>query len=138
MNTDLYEITGGRQPYYMRATNDAVAFVAVLLVGGGTCGFRHLRRKGITMPIWEIPESMDLWVKDVFGMSRSQLEKRVASHHVEELHSALESIRLGLPGDTNVPRPKERWDLEAIAKKRAEAVKGAVYKSLKRHKTTRH
>lgn len=134
----LYEITGGKAPYTMRAVNDGVACVAVIMLGYGTLGFRHLRKRGVTMPVFSIPESFKLWVRDTFGMSVPELELKIAQGFVGELKETLDSVTLGLPGERNMPRPRERWDLEAIAQSRGKEVINAVQKSLKRHGNTRH
>lgn len=134
----LYEIIGAKAPYTMLAANDGVACVAVLMLGQGRLGFKHLRRHGRNMPVFEIPESLHAWIKDAFGMSPNELEKRIAKGFVGELKEALDSIKLGLPGERNIPRPSKRYDLEPIAAIYSEKVVESIQKSLKRHNNTRH
>lgn len=134
----LYEIIGGSEPYTMRAENDGVACAVVLMLGGGRLGFKHLRRNGVTMPVFEIPESLHQWCKRSFGLWPWELEKRIAEGFVGELKSALDSVKLGLPGERNIPRPKRRHDLEAMAASYSEQVVQHIQKSLKRHGNTRH
>ncbi|HSH27955.1 MAG TPA: hypothetical protein VK972_09370 [Wenzhouxiangella sp.] len=120
----------------MRAANEGVACVVVLSIGYGRLGFRHLRKNGRNMPVFAIPESLHHWIKDAFGMSANELEKRIAKGFLGEFKEALDSVKLGLPGDRNVPRPKQRFDLEHTAKQRSEQVVQAIMKSRRKYNNT--
>lgn len=135
----LYEIIGGRAPYTMRAANDGVACVAVLMLGAGRLGYKHLRRStGVNMPVFEIPESLHHWCKDTFGVYPRELDKKIAQGFVGELKETLDSVKLGLPGERNIPRPTKRYDLERKAAEYSLRVVESIQKSLKRHNNTRH
>lgn len=124
MKLNEYEILGASRPYHFTAPNSQVATVAMMFLGEGRYGFRNLKDAEDNLPIFRIAGSHDDWCKKRFGMAMSELVSKVSrtKELVTAMHRALESVTLGLPGDSGIDRPPEYRDLEIQAKEKAEKI----------------
>lgn len=127
----LYKITEARAPYWMKAPNLAVAAVAVLMIGNGRFGVKELGGQQ-EMPVFKIDGMVDIWSENTFGHKIDEVVAKVSAQWTIELRHALESIKLGEPGDSNFTRPGDGWDLEEDAQRLCGKIDRALVENLQK------
>ena len=138
MKLNEYKIVGAPDPYHFRAPNNAVATVAMLYLGEGQYGHQNLKNSEDNLPMFRIAGSINDWCERVHGMNAQALINKVSTHtdSVTALYQALESITLGMPGDSGLVEPPAYRNLERQGKIKAEKIAVVLSKSMKR--TRRH
>ena len=133
-----YQITGDTRPYHFTAPNPAVATVLVLMIGDGRLGWQDLRWPEHELPVFRIPQMRDHWAKQNFDMPLKDVLKKVSTNAelVTALHRSLESVTLGLPGDSGIDQPQEYRDLRIKAQQVAAKLKQSIRKGIRRSTRT--
>lgn len=130
-----FEITGDSKAYHFTAPNPAVATAVVMMMGDGQLGWRDLKHPENELPVFRVPEMRGHWCNQKFGMSMNELMRKVgkSAELVSALFRALQSVELGLPGDTGVVEPQDYRDLRIRAQDIAKRVAQSIHTSVKRN-----
>lgn len=89
----IYEIVNPSDPYTMVAENEAVAFVACLLLGRGAYGLREGEREAC--PLFRFGGDPEAWLKEKHGVG---IDETIAQNK-QELVRVLRSVQIGTRSD---------------------------------------